>query len=297
VAGILVELVALDDGDNPASSATRALEFGVDTDVMGVVGPFSEATVLAAAPVYDEMGLAMITPATCSTSLADEREGAAFCLGANADTLGGALLERVPVESQIVLLSSPGRALEDRLSRAASRVVEDPWSEETLLQLAARRADLYLYAGDALPAADLLSRMRNAGIDAPLWGGPSLARTQLAQVAGNAVAGTCYAFTAPLLADLSAGSAYASYYREAASTTPGPWAALANDAALLLLDALEEEVKELRAPTRAGVIHQLVGRLDKDGRPLFSAGERRNPDVVLYCYGAEDLYPGQIVEP
>ena len=64
VAGYMVELVALDDGDDPASSAFQARKFDVDADVMGVVGPFSEATVAAAAPVYHELGLAMVFTGT-----------------------------------------------------------------------------------------------------------------------------------------------------------------------------------------------------------------------------------------
>ena len=315
VAGYMVELVALDDGDDPVSSAFQAREFGVDVDVMGVVGPFSEAAIAAAAPVYGELGLAMVTPATCGPTVRSPRQGtgrgdgAAFCLGAGADALAQALLDRLPPGAQVTLLEAPfaAGALGECLRPAAQQRV-GVWEcgrpalsvAEGVGEGALARAlktsspsDLYLYDGDVLAAAAALVEMRDNGIDAPLWGGPALARTQLPQIAGEAAAGACYAITAPLLADLAPESAFVAGYRELASTPPGPWAALAYDATMLLLDALERSIQADGKPSRQGTIAQLSDVRGPDGEPVFVQGRRRQAETIFYCYGPGDGYPGR----
>jgi branched-chain amino acid transport system substrate-binding protein len=295
VAGAKVELIALDDGLAPRSSAAQARVFSVDVDVMGVIGPFSEATVLAAAPVYQEVGLAMVTPAMCAASVVEGGDGSVFCLGLGAKALSAALIGRVPAGSRTVLLSMPGGALGGYLSQVVGQVVEGPWSVETLSGLAASPADVYLYDGGALAAADLLLRMRDAELDAPLWGGPVLARSQVSQIAAGPATRVCYAFAAPLWADRSSQSAFALAYEDAAGVMPGPWAALAYDAALLMLDALEEDANaSIGRPSRSGVVARLGEQLDQEGEHVFSRRERRNTQTVFYCYGRGHPYPGQV---
>jgi len=309
-AGFMIELVALDDNDDPCSSALQAKKFAVDEQVMGVVGPFSDLSVQAVAPVYHGLGLPVITPATCSP-LATYSE--VYCLGADADTLARALLERVPVDARVTLLRSE-RASPDRtpvdpgcveeasahgevlagLAQGSQQVLTSPWNETTLEAMRKTPVDIYLYAGDVLEAADLLVEMRQAGIDAPFWGGPGLARIQLAQIAGDSVAGACHGLTDSLLADPSAaaGSEFADAYQELAGTAPGPWAALAYDASVLLLDAMQKAVEANGRPTREGVTAALADVRGPEGELVFEQGRRRQAKVTLYCYQAGDSYPG-----
>jgi ABC-type branched-subunit amino acid transport system substrate-binding protein len=296
VAGYMVELIALDDGDDPGASSFQVHKFAVDGRVMGVVGPFSESTVRAAAPVYQELGLATITPAACpqgsSAALGTKENHAVFCLGADADVLARALADRLPADARVTLLRVGQGALGDRLLPAAGQVLSAPWDATALAAMRERPADVYLYDGDVLEAAELLIEMRRAGIDAPLWAGPAIARTQLSQIAGDAIAGVCHALTAPLWADASANSAFSAGYQEFAGTVPGPWAALAYDGAVTLLDALERTIAADGHPTREGVIAALDETRGLDGNPVFDRGRRRRAEVALYCYGRGDPYPG-----
>lgn len=295
VAGYMVELVALNDDDDPAQSAFQAHKFAVDPGVAGVVGPFSEAALAAAAPVYRESGLAMVTPATCPPSLAEASDGGIFCLGAGVEALERALLDRLPAGARPVLVRSERDPLGDRLALAVDRVLDVPSTEAGYSALLSDPADVYLFDGDALSAADFLIRLRGAGVEAPVWGGPLLARAQLPQVAGDAAAGACYVLAAPLLADLSPGSSFVAGYQELAGAAPGPWAALAYDAATLLLDVVEKEVQAAGAPAREGVIARLREVPGPDGRPVFEQGQRREVQTSFYCYGAGEPYPGHAV--
>ena len=285
VAGYMVELVALNDNDDPDESASQAAEFAIDPDVMGVVGPFSPAAIAAAAPKYHAAGLAMVTPATCPPEVAAAGWGEVFCLGADVNALAHALEERIPAGSRVTLLRAGDAPLGERLRAAARLSYIASWDEASLSSFDRSPADVYLYDGDVLSAAELLLDMRARGIDAPLWGGPALARAQLPLIAGPAADGTCYAITAPLFADPSPGSDFAAAYRALAGHDPGPWAALAYDATYLLLDALERDILARGRPSRDGMIAALSGAVAPNGTPVFENGNRVAARVAFHCYG------------
>jgi branched-chain amino acid transport system substrate-binding protein len=295
VAGYRVELVALDDGDDPSSSAFQARKFAVDHDVMGVIGPFSSATVAAAAPAYREVGLAMITPATCPSPSALTGYTEVFCLGASGELLAQTLLDHLSSGAAVALIRSQVGALGEALSPRVGKVLQvqgsGSASATALAEVRATPADVYLYDGDALSAAELVTGMRQAGMAASLWGGPDLVRSQVPQIAADAVAQVCYAQTAPLLADLAAGSALDVGYRELAGSAPGSWAALTYDATTLLLDALQQEIAHADHPTRRGLIDQLNAVRGPEGSPVFEQGVRRAAQTLFRCYGQSMTNP------
>lgn len=296
VAGYLVELVALNDGDIPEESAFQVRKLALDAGVMGVVGPFSEMTLAAAASLYRDLGLPAVTLATCPPA---GYEGV-FCFAAGADALAQALIQRIPPGAEVALLRAQQQALGDQLVPAARRVIEGPWDAGELVwrldKGRPRPPGLYLYDGDVLGAADLLIEMRKLGVDTPLWGGPSLAREQLPLVARDALADACYVMTAPPAADLAPDSAFVTGYRELAGMSPGPWAALAYDATTALLDALERAIQADGQPSRQGVSRQLSGAGAVDGQPAFVQGQRQRVQTVFYCYDPGEGYPGHIAE-
>ena len=59
-----VELVALNDFDEPTEAIIQAQKMAVDSDLMGVLGGWSVETAQAVAPEYERLGLAVLTPMT-----------------------------------------------------------------------------------------------------------------------------------------------------------------------------------------------------------------------------------------
>jgi hypothetical protein len=57
-----VELVALNDFDEPEKAANQALKMAVDPDVLGVLGAWSLETARMVTPEYKRRGLAVLTP-------------------------------------------------------------------------------------------------------------------------------------------------------------------------------------------------------------------------------------------
>jgi len=273
IAGYLVELVALDDGDDPDTLVVQARKLGIDTHVVGAVGPFSQAALLAVAPVYRALGLALVTPATCSQRLAEADYDGVVCNGGTDASLAEALAVRAAPYDQVALLQARDGPLSARLFPLVDEVFLPPWTPGAVARMAARPADVYLYDGDVLTAAELVVAMREAGIDVPVWGGPDLARVQMRQIAGQAARDVCYVLPVPALADLSPGSAFDVGYRELASAPPGPWAGLAYDAAERLLHAIEVAIEIDGEPTRAGVMR------------VLRAAHAPRPEIAFTCYG------------
>jgi ABC-type branched-subunit amino acid transport system substrate-binding protein len=280
VAGYMVELVALNDGHDLESRRFLARKFAVDERVMGVVGPFSDDALHVAASSYHEQGLPLITPVTCAPS---GQPGTPFCLGANAETLAQSLAQALPAGAQVVVLQMPRDDLQGG-GQAPTWVDHLPgggWEIRALEDWRAAPADHYLVDADVLSAAELLIEMRDAGVRAPVFGGPMLARTQLSLIAGGAVEGACHVLTEPL-------------YAGQGDREP-PWAALAYDASVLLLDALQADIEASGQPTREGVSAALKGARGPDGELVFENRQRRQVEVRVYCYQAGDPYPGSLV--
>ena len=282
VAGYMVELVALNDGSDPESRRFLAKKFAVDERVMGVIGPFSEDSLHAAAPAYQELGLPLVTPATCASP---DPQGSVYCLGASPETVARALAQAVPGGARVVVLKVPPDGLEPGgpVPSWVDHLPSDGWEVLPLEEWRAASVDVYLYDGDVLPAAELLTEMREAGVRAPLLGGPMLARSQLSQIAGDAVEGACHALTDPLDA------------QTAASFEGAPWASLAYDASVLLLDALQADIEASGRPTRARVSAALAQARDSDGEPIFEGRQRRRAPMTLYCYEVGEPYTGSPV--
>mgnify|MGYP000514369867 CR=1 FL=1 len=266
VGGYMIELVALNDNNIAEESAFQARKFAVDADVMGVIGPFSEAALAAAAPYYDEFGLPLIAPVATD----GQPHPAVFSLAASPAELAIALLERLPHENDPLLIDSGG-TLGAALRPAIRRVVSasgDPAELARRVHLSTERPPSHiLFDGNAQTAAEFLVALRAVGGQQPVLGGPDLARTQLPQIAGAAAQNVCYAIAVPT------PSAYT------ASTTPAPWGELACTATNLLLDTLEQVLQSEQTPSRRRVLAQL--------NATFESYRRERIGIQIYCYNQD----------
>jgi ABC-type branched-subunit amino acid transport system substrate-binding protein len=117
--GCLVELVALNDFNDPLEAARQAKSLAADPDVVGVVGHFSTEGTLAALPVYQGAGLAVSIPWSVDwpagtsgvVSVAAGRAEAAARLRAVARQMGfedRAMLDEASVAASETILTRPG---------------------------------------------------------------------------------------------------------------------------------------------------------------------------------------------
>jgi branched-chain amino acid transport system substrate-binding protein len=298
VGGYPVELVALNDDQDPESAAQRAREMAVDPDIVGVIGHFGEQTTVAAIPVYEEEGLALIVPASTAMDVTGDGSAGVLRLVADDCVIGTAAARYAIQEKGVQSIVAAGGS-EELLECFVSGL---DGSGATFLQveegvlisaLNEERPDLLFLGEDAVEGAQLLLDLREAELETAVLGGNGLNSHQFVQIAGNAAEGVTYVGVTPPLEDQGFAEAYEAF----SGQPPGPYAPLVYDATGLLLDALERTIAEEGRPSRVGVIEALSETDGYEGvTGVFSFDENGQAQQrAVYVYQIVDgQYPGEL---
>ena len=288
VSGYMVELAALDDGNDPAQSLLQARKMIVDPAVMGVIGHFSDEVALAALDEYHRAGLALITP-VASDAVTERSYPEVFRLNARNDLLGMKAASYVVEELGMYRLAVlRGRDdLADAFARTAERlgatVVLDADTDLTQYVSHFTSAELVFFSGGAVEGGEVIAQARGAGVEAIFMGGSGLDSPQLMQIGGEAVGGTLYITVAPKInvGDFVAG------YQALTGRLPGPQAIMAYDATRVLLEALARAIETQGRPSREAIVAELhalqdypglIGPITFDGN-----GDLVDPETYIYC--------------
>jgi branched-chain amino acid transport system substrate-binding protein len=301
VQGYLVELVALNDDQDPGSAVQSARELAVDRDVVAVIGHYGEETTLAALPVYREGGLALVVPGTTAVAVTGSGYGQTYRLVANNVAIGEAAARYVVLSQGATRVAVFGgaedlvRAFANAATDAGAQVLvhEEQDREALLTALDSEDPDFLFFGGEGLEGAELLLALRERGQDFPLVGGNGLNTPHFVQVAGEAAAGTVYvAVTSP-----SADGWFSEAYREQSGASPPPYAALSYDAAGLLLEAAGQCIASDGRPSRRCVVESLGEVRDYEGLTgtitFDGTGQAMAREVYLYEI-ADARYPGEL---
>lgn len=302
VNGYMVELVALTDHQEPTTAVQRAREMVFDPDVMGVVGHFADETTLAALSTYHRAGLALVVPAATAVQITTRGYGQTFRLGADNDLLGDvaasyAIHDRCAARLAVIRGANDlSDSFVSRAIREGAEVVLDLNAADpsVLAEVSNVDPDLVFFAGEALEGADLLLSLQKAGLDIPVLGGNALNSAYLVQVAGHAAERTAYVTIAPPVEDQD----FIEAYRELSGAPPGPFAALAYDAANVLLEALQTAITSEGQPTRRGVVVALSQGEDYEGLSgsiSFNAQGQARDCHTYICEIVNDTYPGRLI--
>ncbi len=272
--GYRLELVALNDFDDPAEAAVQARALITDPDVVGVVGHFTPAATLSALPEYRRAGLPAVIPWPVP---ADALHGqTAVCITATSDELSArlqTLLAGIPPEA-VLTIPHP------------DAFVPPPTPPSAIL-----------LTGDGVAAGETLRRLQNAGLNGlPRFAAAEAGSPQLVQVAREAANGLRYVSPGPAPADIEAGD-FAQAYQALAGFPPGPRAVLAYDATRVLLSAIAAAVGPSTPPSRAAVaaalpavqITGLTGPIRFDPR-----GCRETAPIWIYQIDSGQ-YPGKLL--
>jgi len=297
IAGYSVELVAYDDAAEPAMAIEQARKLAADPAVVAAIGHFHEETTAAALSVYAETGIPLVAVAPTGPSLAWEK-GNAYHLGPDAAFMASALLDRVGTihslegsgdsEIAFVIEDSPlGAALQNaRARRLQTSPVVSPESANWLEGVLASGAEAVLCEADPVTAGEVISALRETGWEGAFLGGPALAASDFAAVAGQAAEGAIFITPYPFPGDVPGGTDFVAAYQAISNgTSPGPFALPAYEATWLLLEALEQESAAREEPTREG-IELVLSTTERDellGHIAFNAGQTWG-DAPLYWY-------------
>ncbi len=295
VGGYMVELVALDDSNDPAQAPLQARKMIVDADVMGVIGHFSDEAALAALDEYRRAGLALITP-VAADAVTEQGYPEVFRLYARNDLLGreaaSYVVEELGMRRLAVLRGRDdlADAFIQTAEQLGATVVLDADTNVTFhasrftSALKAASPELVFFSGGEVEGAELIARARGAGVEAIFMGGSGLDSPQLGQIGGEAVRGTLYITAAPRL---NSGD-FVTGYRALAGRLPGPQAIMAHDATRVLLEALARAIESQGRPVRGAVVAELstlqnypglIGSITFDDN-----GDLVNPETYVYRF-------------
>jgi branched-chain amino acid transport system substrate-binding protein len=301
VGGYMVELVALNDDNEPAEAAQRAREMAVDPDVMGVIGHLSSPTALAALEEYRRAGLALVTSAATANAVTDGRYPSVYRLCARNDCLGRAAARHAVIEleaKRLAILRDQEDLAEAFALTAANlgaAIVSDVGADQVdwSVQIAAQDPTLIFFTGGAVEGAGLIVQARQRGVDAPFMGGDDWGNPQLVQIGGAAAAGTLYVTSAPALEEIGGADEFVAGYEALAGQPPGPQAILAYDATGVLLEAISRAIVAEGKPSRVAVTTQLaeIHFEGLTGPIAFDArGDRLEPVIYIHRVEAGNPY-------
>jgi branched-chain amino acid transport system substrate-binding protein len=258
--GYSVEVVALDDHMDPHLSQRRAAELVSDPAVVGVVGHFSASSVSAARELYSSARLPLV-----ALSAVEATGDGVFVMAPTPLALAERALDfiedsgtqSVGTRPPVLLSGYSGEAWhwtdpgEDTV--VGVELVGEGWVE-TLSEI---RPDWVICTIEDHFSGQIVSRARDAGIQASFMGGPNWATEGFRSIAAEAGGNFWFVTGVPRRGDLREAEAFFRAFRERSGHDPGPDAILAYDATVLLLAALDAPTAGEGVPTRGGVEESL----------------------------------------
>jgi len=282
-AGYSVELVAYDDGADPAMAVEQARKLAADPEVIAAIGHFREETTSSAVSAYAGAGIPLVAPAVFLPALTDD--AGTYRLGPPAEAVACELFERLDaLERPSVALVTSGGALGAALDRGAHACdfqgasgswhlgpSVSPQDQDGLQELAASGVGAVICDADPVTAAEIVVALRGAGWEGRFLGGPEMAAADFCAVAGDSADGAIFVTPWPFPAQVLGGSVsvaleqFARDYRAVSNgVSPGPLALPAYEATWVLLEALGRDVAAGGTPTRRGVSAALLAT-DREG--------------------------------
>jgi len=314
VGGYNVELVALNDFNEPNEARFQAGEFAADPAVLGVVTGWTEETARASLPAYQQVGLAVAVPWSVHPELADPESGV-IVVAADEQRAALVLAEAVaaahPSRLAVVADGPSATFYVDSMDDlqldvpviSPPGVLDGQVAQEWITRLVSDRKqtpDVLILATDGVLAGDVLITLAVQDWEGTTFAGVETGSVHLVDIAGNAAAGLAYVSPAPAGHDLSQSEHNSTQVGDGL----GPRGVLAYDTTNVLLDAIDLAIQKDGYPSRQGIITTLpeVRRHGLTGDIAFDVtGRRIDAPVWLYkivdSYPVERSYPGRVLLP
>ena len=230
----LVELVALNDFNEPDEAARQAAEMAVDAGILAVLGGWSPATARAAGPEHQRLGLAFVAPASEPGRLG--AEAARVAAQVLQESRAAVVYGSNPEDQELAAAFAAGFSAHGGLVIYEGPPSGDSWIEDLVWEHGAA-PDLVFVAADAPTAAPWLTGLHQAGFDGHIMGGPAFDSRLIVDLAGEATEGVLHVSH---LAPVSATENWVNGYTGlSGGAPPGPLAGWAYNATHRLLDGLE----------------------------------------------------------
>ena len=201
---IRFELIAEDDAADP-KQGTAAAQKLVDAKVNGVVGHLNSGTTIPASKIYNDAGIAQISPSATNPRYTMQGFKTAFRVVANDGQLGGTLGRFAVNElkaKQIAIIddrTAYGQGVADEFEKSAkaagATIVGREFTNDKatdfnaiLTKLKARKPELVFFGGMDAVAGPMLRQLKQLGMDdVKFMGGDGICTGELLKLAGDAI--------------------------------------------------------------------------------------------------------------
>lgn len=198
------DLVTEDDGADP-KQGTAAAQKLVDSKVNGVVGHLNSGTSIPASKIYSEAGIPQISPSATNPKFTRNGYKTTFRVVADDVHLGGTLgryaVKNLKGESIAVIddRTAYGQGVAEEFKKAVTsaggKIIGHEFTTDKasdfmaiLTTLRAKKPDVVFFGGMDAVAGPMLRQMKSLGINAKFMGGDGICSSELAKLAGEAMA-------------------------------------------------------------------------------------------------------------
>jgi len=198
------ELIAEDDAADP-KQGTAAAQKLVDSKVNGVIGHLNSGTTIPASKIYNDAGIPQISPSATNPKYTRNGYKTAFRVVADDVHLGGTLgryaVNNLKGKSIAVIddRTAYGQGVAEEFKKAVTaakgKLVGHEFTTDKasdfmaiLTKLKAQNPDVIFFGGMDAVAGPMLRQMKSLGINAKFMGGDGICTSELAKLAGDAMA-------------------------------------------------------------------------------------------------------------
>jgi branched-chain amino acid transport system substrate-binding protein len=198
------ELVAEDDAADP-KQGTAAAQKLVDSKVSGVIGHLNSGTSIPASKIYSDAGIPQISPSATNPKFTRSGYKTTFRVVADDVHLGGTLgryaVNQVKGQSIAVIddRTAYGQGVAEEFEKAVKaaggKLVGHEFTTDKasdfmsiLTTIKAKKPDVVFFGGMDAVAGPMIRQMKSLGINAKFMGGDGICSSELAKLAGDAMA-------------------------------------------------------------------------------------------------------------
>ena len=201
---VKLELVAEDDAADP-KQGTAAAQKLVDSKVSGVIGHLNSGTSIPASKIYSDAGIPQISPSATNPKFTRSGYKTTFRVVADDVHLGGTLgryavntvkgKSIAVVDDRTAYGQGVAEEFEKAVKAAGGKLVGHEFTTDKasdfmsiLTTLKAKKPDVVFFGGMDAVAGPMIRQMKSLGINAKFMGGDGICTSELAKLAGDAMA-------------------------------------------------------------------------------------------------------------
>lgn len=305
---VKVVFKAFDSQGDPAQAPALAQTVIKDPCIVGVVGPAFSGESAVANPIFNRVGLPIITPSATNPALSTNG-WKIFHRAVATDAIQGAYaakyIQTVLKGTKVAVIddaSDYGKGLADIVAGKLGKGVVaresiDPKAQDfssTVLKIKSSGANVVYYGGYYAEAGRLVKQMRDNGVSAKFVSDDGVLDPGFVTAAGAAAAGAIVTAPTAPVADIKGGPAYAAAYKKAFGQDSGTYSAEAYDCANFFLAGIKAG-KTTRAELNKYVSTAAYVGLTKTLK--FAAnGEVSGSAIYAYVYQADGSVKGSLIK-